>query len=146
MIKKIILAIVIIGVVLFVAIQLVPYGHDHTNPAVSGEPQWDSPQTRTLAQRACFDCHSNQTVWPWYSNIAPISWLVYVDVAKGRSKLNFSEWDKPQEDKADAPLLAKALINSGRMPPSQYLLLHPTAHLTADEKQALITGFANSLK
>jgi hypothetical protein len=78
-------------VVLGVLIQFVPYGHDHTNPPVMQEPQWDTMQTRPLAKRACFDCHSNETVWPWYSNIAPASWLIYRDVAEGREHFNFSE-------------------------------------------------------
>src|SRR4030042_2927111 len=60
---------------LFAVIQAVPYGRDHSNPPVRQEPAWDSPATRALAVDACFDCHSNQHSWPWYSNIAPISWL-----------------------------------------------------------------------
>ncbi|HEX7229427.1 MAG TPA: heme-binding domain-containing protein [Candidatus Binatia bacterium] len=83
-------------IVVLLAIQLIPYGHDHTNPPVHAEPAWDNPRTRELAARACFDCHSDQTVWPWYSNIAPISWLIQRDVEKGRSELNFSEWNRPQ--------------------------------------------------
>jgi hypothetical protein len=93
-VKKIlrILAVLIgLGVLGFTAIQLVPFGHDHANPAVVKEPAWPDPQTRQLAQRACFDCHSNQTSWPWYSNIAPVSWLVQRDVLEGRQRLNFSE-------------------------------------------------------
>ncbi|MCX7782465.1 MAG: heme-binding domain-containing protein, partial [Meiothermus sp.] len=74
------------------AIQLVPYGRDHQNPPVVAEPPWDSPQTRALFVRACADCHSNQTRWPWYSHIAPVSWLVQRDVEEGRSKLNLSLW------------------------------------------------------
>ncbi len=76
---------------LFLVIQLLPFGRDHTNPVVVSEPNWDSPATRSLAQRACFDCHSNESVWPWYSNIAPVSWLVYNDVIEGRSQMNFSD-------------------------------------------------------
>ena len=76
MLKKIILIIIVVAVGGFLLIQLVPFGRDHTNPPVVQEPNWDSPATRELAQRACFDCHSNETVWPWYSNIAPVSWLV----------------------------------------------------------------------
>ena len=79
-------------VAIFLLIQLIPYGRDHTNPAVVAEPAWDLPETRALAVRACFDCHSNETIWPWYSNVAPISWLVQRDVDEGREKLNFSEW------------------------------------------------------
>ena len=82
-----------IVVVMGLLIQVIPYGHDHTNPPVVNEPNWDSPQTREITKRACFDCHSNETVWPWYSNIAPVSWLVYRDVSDGREHLNFSEWD-----------------------------------------------------
>ena len=84
---------VIALVLLALLIQLIPYGRDHTNPPVMQEPQWDSPQTRALTKRACFDCHSNETVWPWYSNVAPVSWLIYRDVSKGREHFNFSEWD-----------------------------------------------------
>src|SRR4249920_3105778 len=82
-------------VVLLVVIQLVPYGRDHTNPPVTREVKWDSARTRELAVDACYDCHSNQTVWPWYSNVAPVSWLVYADVKSGRETLNFSDWDRP---------------------------------------------------
>jgi hypothetical protein len=54
----------------FALIQLVPFGRNHTNPPTTAEPRWDSPRTRALARRACFDCHSNQTTWRWYSNVA----------------------------------------------------------------------------
>ena len=83
---------------LFLLLQVVPFGRMPSNPPVTGEPAWDSPQTRALAVRACFDCHSNETEEPWYSNVAPISWAVSDHVESGRSKLNFSEFDKPQED------------------------------------------------
>jgi hypothetical protein len=63
-------------VLLFGLIQFVPYGRDHSNPPVYQEPQWDSPQTQELVSNACYDCHSNETVLPWYSNIAPVSWLI----------------------------------------------------------------------
>lgn len=89
--KGIIIIIVVGLVALFLLIQLIPYGRQHTNPPVVAEPAWDSPQTRDLAVRACFDCLSNDTVWPWYSNVAPISWLVQRDIDEGRQRLNFSE-------------------------------------------------------
>src|SRR3954467_130154 len=93
MIRRMLLWALGIGVV----IQLIPYGHSHTNPPVVKEPAWYSPQTRALAKRACFDCHSNETKWPWYSNVAPISWQVQNDIEGARRHLNFSEWDKPQK-------------------------------------------------
>lgn len=122
--------------VLIVAIQLVPYGHSHANPAVQAEPKWDSPQTRALFMRACGDCHSNETVWPWYSSVAPVSWLVQRDVNEGREKFNISEWGRGK-NKADES--AKE-VRRGKMPMWFYTPLHPTANLTADEKQQLIAG------
>src|SRR3954449_12180710 len=91
MIRRMLLWALGIGVV----IQLIPYGHSHANPPVLKEPKWDSPQTRALAQRACFDCHSNETTWPWYTHIAPVSWLIARDVIEGRQHLNFSTWGQP---------------------------------------------------
>ena len=134
--KKIILWLVIGLVALFVLIQLVPYGRNHTNPPVVQEPQWDSPQTRELAKRACFDCHSNETVWKWYSSIAPMSWLVQNDVDEGRSRLNFSEWGQ-QELEVDE---IGEIVLEGEMPPAQYLPMHPEARLSAAEREALARG------
>jgi hypothetical protein len=82
------------GAAFFLPIQAVPYGRSHGNPPTTAEPRWDSPLTRELAARACFDCHSNLTSWPWYSNIAPVSWLIQRDVDGGRGSLNFSEWNQ----------------------------------------------------
>ena len=134
--KKIALWIILGMAILFLAAQLIPFGRDHTNPAVQQEPQWDTPQTRELAKRACFNCHSNETVWPWYSNIAPISWLVYRDVIEGRSRINFSEWNRGEQEVGDAA----ELVQNGEMPPSYYLLPQSKARLSATEKQTLIQG------
>jgi hypothetical protein len=135
-------------VVLGLLIQLVPYGRDHTNPPVISQPKWDSPQTLALARRACFDCHSNETVWPWYSNIAPVSWLVQSDIDEGRSRLNFSTWGATsttgEGGRRGAGDIAET-INRGSMPPSIYLLEHPSANLTPAEKQQLIQGLQTSL-
>jgi hypothetical protein len=123
--------------VLALAIQLVPYGHQHSNPPVRQEPAWDSASTRDLAVRACFDCHSNESNWPWYSRIAPVSWLVQRDVNSGRRHLNFSEFDRPQRHARDAA----QMVASGEMPMAIYPPLHPMARLSATEKDALVTGF-----
>lgn len=125
-------------VVVFVLIQLVPYGRDHTNPAPRIEPQWSSPAVRALAVRACFDCHSNQTRWPWYSHIAPVSWLVQSDTDEARTKLNFSEANRRQH-KADEA--AQEVRESG-MPPWFYGIPHPDARLTDAERAQLATGLA----
>lgn len=122
--------------VLFLALQLVPYGRNHTNPPVAAEPAWDSPQTRALFVRACADCHSNQTVWPWYSNIAPVSWLVARDVVEGREKFNVSQWGL-QRNEGDE---AAETVREGEMPLWFYLPLHPEARLSPAEREQLIAG------
>jgi len=135
---KRILTFIIAGLIaLGLLIQLIPYGHSHPNPPVNVEPNWDSPETRALAQRACFDCHSNQTRWPWYSNIAPASWLVYRDVTEGRMHINFSDWNRPDEQHVDE---FQEVFDKNSMPPANYLLLHPEARLSTEEKQTLFDG------
>ncbi len=139
--KKAILWILSGIVVVGLLIQMIPLPGRGNNPAVVSEPPWDSPQTRALAKRACFDCHSNETVWPWYSYVAPVSWLVYNDTMEGRSRMNFSEWNTQSRSSGD--IIEE--IQSGGMPPAIYLPMHPSAQLSAAEKQQLITGLTNSL-
>jgi hypothetical protein len=141
-ILKIVVIIVLIGIGLFLLIQLIPYGKDYNNPPVVSEPNWDSQQTRELAKRACFDCHSNESVWPWYSKIAPVSWLVARDVYEGRQRLNFSDWQNSYL--RDAGEIA-SVINEGEMPPFQYLPMHPSARLSTAEKTQLINGLESTL-
>ncbi len=136
MLKGAVIGTVVGVIILALAIQFVPYGRDHTNLPVQTEPQWNSPETRALAQRACFDCHSNQTVWPWYSNIAPLSWLIQRDVDRGRRTLNFSEWNRPQRELDGLT----RVIERGQMPQWYYVLLHPSAKLSPQETQTLIQG------
>lgn len=124
---------------LLVAAQLVPYGRDHDNPPVVAEPAWDTPATRELARRACFDCHSNETHWPWYSNIAPLSWLIQRDVDEGRDELNWSEWGPDEEGDESAETVIE-----GSMPPGTYPLLHPEARLTDQEIDALVAGLVTT--
>jgi len=129
------IALVVVGVAA-VAIQIVPYGRDHTNPPVRQEPRWDSSTTRALARRACFDCHSNETTWPWYTNVAPVSWLTQYDVVEGRRALNYSEWDRPQKEARES---AKT-VRKGEMPPWFYLIPRPHARLSDAERAELIRG------
>jgi cytochrome c551/c552 len=136
------LIVVLVLAGLFLVLQILPFGRDHTNPPVVSQPNWDSSATRSLAQRACFDCHSNETIWPWYSNIAPVSWLVSADVIEGRSRMNFSDWNRGFQPSVGE---ITGIIQEGEMPPAQYLLMHPNAKLTSAEKQALIDGLRNSL-
>lgn len=135
-VKKLIALVVGLGAIMvgvgFLIIQLAPV--DKSNPPVVSEPQWDSPQTRALADRACFDCHSNETRWPWYSNVAPVSWMIASEVREGREHLNYSNWRPDEENESIEAVL------SGEMPPRQYLLMHPEARLTEAEQATLIAG------
>jgi len=140
-ILKLFVIVVAIGVVVLALSQLL-VAPLKTNPPVVSEPKWDSPQTRALAVRACFDCHSNETVWPWYSNIPPISWLVISDTLRGRTQLNFSEWSQGGRRTGEM----SEVIQEGRMPPWFYLPMHPNALLSGLEKQQLISGLSLSLK
>jgi hypothetical protein len=133
--------VVLAGLGVFGSMQLVPYGRDHKNPPIVREPTWDRSSTRALAARACFDCHSNETRWPWYSRIAPVSWLVQRDVDVGRRTLNFSEWDRPYEESGES---AEAVLE-GEMPPVLYLPLHPSARLSPEEKRSLANGLSASI-
>ncbi len=94
-----------------------------------------------LAVRACFDCHSNETVWPWYSNVAPISWLVEHDVDEGRRALNFSEWTRPQKEAREAA----QSVSKGQMPPRISVIPRGSAQLSPSERQSLIDALAATL-
>lgn len=121
---------------LFGAIQLIPYGRTHSNPPTVMEPSWDSPRTRELAVRACFDCHSNQTTWPWYADVAPFSWVVENDVNGARDTLNFSEWNRT----FDVAEQSGPSVISKDMPPYKYRMAHPLANLTQEETIELARG------
>lgn len=138
---KIVGAAAALALTVLLLIQLVPYGREHDNPPVRLEPIWDSPRTRGLAVRACFDCHSNETEWPWYSNIAPLSWYVQSHVDEGRRELNFSEWARRQ-DEADEVVES---IRDGSMPPWYYALPGTGRSLSAAEMDALARGMEVTL-
>ncbi len=138
--KKILLYVVIGGLVLFGLIQLIPV--DRTNPPITREPNWSNPQARALVKEHCFQCHSNETEWPWYSTIAPASWLIKYDVVAGHSRFNFSEWDQNPGNLSE---MVEA-IDRGRMPPLQYVIFHPSSKLDPQQKQALIDALTATLK
>ncbi|MEZ4711722.1 MAG: heme-binding domain-containing protein [Caldilineaceae bacterium] len=140
--------ILIWGIVLLIAaligIQLLPAGLEHNNPPIVQEPPWDSETTRALAVRACYDCHSNETVWPWYSYVAPMSWMILQDVHKGREVLNFSEWTAEQTARLEHEE-AVELVSKGLMPLPYYETLHPEANLSTAELGTLINGLIETL-
>ena len=117
---------------LFLLLQLIPYGHDHGAPPTTKQASFPA-SARSLVAGACGDCHSNQTTWPWYSNVAPVSLLVVNDVKGGRENLNFSRWDRPQ------PSLGEVLeaVRGGGMPPLQYKVIHAGGRLSTAERARL---------
>jgi len=130
-----------IGAVSLLAIQFIP-AHRY-NPAVKGDLV-ARPTVKGALQNACYDCHSNQTRWPWYSAVAPASWKIARDVNDGRRRLNFSAWD----DYASDPETARRKLNeiarfvaSGDMAPWYYRALHPDARLS-DLQRRLIVSWA----
>jgi hypothetical protein len=135
----------VLGVaLLFGLIQLVPA--QRTNPPATQTIVWDSDQTRALANRACMDCHSNETRWPWYAYVAPASWLTVRNVNEARRELNFSEWDQVRagrKQKLGAEM--EEQIVEARMPDPMYVPLHPESNLTEIEKQQLIAGLKASV-
>jgi cytochrome c551/c552 len=134
---KVLLSVLATGVL----IQFVPYGKDHQNPPVLTQPQWDSMQTRELFERACANCHSHETVYPWYSDIAPISWLITRDVEEGREHFNISTLGIQKKNKIKD---AATEVREGEMPPFFYLPLHPEAKLSDADKETLAKGLENT--
>ena len=128
---KLVLIIIIVGV----AIQFIPV--DRSNPPVEEEIVVP-PQVQAILKRACYDCHSNETNWPWYSQVAPASWLLAWDVHEGREELNFSTWNRYSPKKRNK--FIKEIweeVQEGEMPPWFYLPLHSEASLSDQDRKAL---------
>lgn len=127
--------IVIVIIVLLVGIQFVPVSK--TNPPVTGEIN-ASAEVLEILRTSCYDCHSNETIWPWYSNIAPVSWLVAHDVNEAREEMNFSEWlSYSTEDQSDYIEEIWEEIQEGEMPLWYYLILHSEADLSIENKETI---------
>lgn len=120
---------------LLLAIQLVPV--DRSNPPVESTVP-APPAVEEILRRACFDCHSNETAWPWYSRVAPASWIVARDTRQGREHLNFSTWNRlDPEERIDLLEDVWEEVDAGDMPMAIYLPLHPEARLTEADKAAI---------
>ena len=142
-VTKVLLGSLLIGLGILLLMQLWPL--DFTNPPVIAEPDWDSQHTRILAERACFDCHSNETTWPLYTRIVPIANLILKDVRDGRDVLNFSDWEESccTEEQIDA---MAATIGQGQMPLPYYLVIHPESQLSTVERGQLVNGLIETMR
>ncbi|HJU29581.1 MAG TPA: heme-binding domain-containing protein, partial [Candidatus Binataceae bacterium] len=126
----------------FGLMQLVRY--PRTNPPIRGDLEAPAAVKATL-RRACYGCHSNETRWPWYSAIAPASWLAHYDVTEARRRLNFSEWaDYAYDPGTRAHKLEEMaeLISSREMPPWYYCMMHPEARLDRAQRESMLRWIA----
>lgn len=139
MLRKIIIGVVAMGVVGFVMLQVIAFSAPafaRTNPPVTYEIEWDSPETEQLVRDACFDCHSHETVWPWYSYVVPTGLIVPHHVNEGRELLNFSTGEG-REFEAEHMI---EHVENRSMPLPPYPAMHPEAQLDDAEIQQIIAG------
>lgn len=147
LIKKLLVLGVGGGILGFLALQVFPAGlviesfkRPERNPPIISSIEWNSPEAEAIARKACYDCHSHETEWPWYSYIAPVSWIINRDVNHGRESMNFSDYDAGAlhaEDVRDHVYYD--------MPPEIYLPMHPDAKLTDEEREILIAAIVATL-
>ena len=140
MIRKILITTGMAAVVAVGGSLIHPFGAPRaaaSNQAILREAQID-PETLVIIQRACQNCHSQQTVWPWYSHLAPISWLLARDVQQARLHMNLSRWqDYSTDDQLRLLSAIGSAVRNREMPVQRYLLLHPEARLTDAERQQI---------
>lgn len=144
--KKILYGILILLVVL----QLVPV--DRENPSSPAESDFfaqssGNEEIKNLVRNACYDCHSNETVWPWYAYVAPASLMIGHHVEEGREHLNFSEWSSYETGKAHHKLEeCTEVLLENEMPMAGYVALHKEADITEEQRQALVSFFKEKMK
>lgn len=122
-------------ILVFIGIQFVEV--ERANPPVTADIN-PPTEVKNIFKNSCYDCHSNETKWPWYSKIAPISWLIVNDVMDGRKQLNFSEWEKlysANRNKLKKEILEQ--INKDEMPTDIYTIMHPGAKLDMIQKNTI---------
>jgi len=141
MIMRILKIVLIVFVVIFVGMQAIR--PTLSNPAIDESQTINArtqmtPEVAAILDRSCRDCHSNKTVWPWYTQIAPVSWWLSNHVNDGRRNLNLSEWGKLAPDRQDRKLRQLCdEVQDGQMPLSSYLPMHPVAKLSDQDKKVL---------
>ncbi len=144
------LKISIVLLVLFAVIQV--FRIDKTNPEIIKEQQFhvieNTPdEVLTIMRNACFDCHSNETKYPWYTNIAPVSWIIKNHINEGRAELNFSEWGTYSEGKRTHKLdECIEEVSEGEMPIKGYIVYHNEALLTPKDTFLLFRYWRNVIK
>ncbi|TPE46404.1 heme-binding domain-containing protein [Pontibacter mangrovi] len=142
---------ILVGIlVLLVLMQFIRI--DKTNPPVEPSKEFAAlvnppADVALILKESCYDCHSNETLYPWYSNVAPASWFLKSHIDEGREHLNFSVWGDYTAKKANHKLEeCIEMVEEGEMPLTSYTLLHPEGKLTAQEKEKLLTWFRSVKK
>jgi hypothetical protein len=146
--KKNLKWIIVAAVAAFAALQLT--NPPHTNPPVKNDfltLMNPSPKIAAMFRSACYDCHSDETHWPWYSSVAPMSWQIAQDVNEGRAQLNLSEWpsDNPQRAWKKMENMSEE-IDQKDMPLNKYTLIHKDARLTDDQRNELTQWLDGEVK
>jgi hypothetical protein len=141
-------AALVVLVLIFLSVQAA--AKNRSNPPVISEPQWNSPATRALAERACFDCHSNETKWPLYSGLPVVGGLIEKHVIDARKELNFSEWgvagrEQESEEAAEKVYDPMHYAEKDSFPQPPYSWLHPKTRLTQAEQEQLAQGLTATL-
>ena len=136
--RRVVLWVGLGALAILLVIQLVPYGWWHSNPPVTANAPWPDSEAEAIARESCYDCHSNETEWPLYSYLAPMSWLVRSDVERGREELNFSTWDTGEGKLEDAI----EVVTDGSMPPGNYTRIHRGTDLSEAEIDTLVAALA----
>ena len=133
--KRVIKFILVLLVVLLVAAQLMPVKRG--NPPVESDIPAPA-DVKAILTRSCYDCHSHEAVWPWYSYVAPVSWLIAHDVEEGREELNFSMWERYSAEKKQEKIAeCWEEVEEGEMPLWFYLPLHSEARLSENDRSVL---------
>lgn len=137
---KVLAIVLVLGLIV---IQFIPFGIPESkagNDSTIVSSGLMSDQVHLLLRKSCFDCHSDQTELPWYSRVAPVSWLLANHINEGKEHLNFSEWEGySKREKTGRLEDIKDEVESGGMPLKSYLLMHPGAKLSPEEKVTLVT-------
>lgn len=130
------------ALVVLILIQFVPVAK--TNPPIETEiPAPDA--VKTVLRQSCFDCHSNETVWPWYSRVAPVSWFLKHNVEEAREEMNFTAWNRIEPEKREKQIAEVwEEVEEGHMPPWFYLIVHAEARLSATDREILRSWSSNA--
>ena len=128
---------ILLVIIQFIPVKLPSNSTDSRNDLISAEKLVG--EVPTILRTSCYDCHSNQTHYPWYAHVAPVSWLVSSDVEEGRQKLNLSEWSQYNKRRKISKLGdIKEQVETGEMPMSIYTFIHRKTKLTAEQKKLII--------